>query len=112
LKKSCSPCHYLLRIPSLTLFSLFSGSPFSGSTTLKGSTQSTALTSESTTSSTTIYTYAIDRFKEQDSNDDGTIYGRMSGQATHPHPDAPVPFYEARAASQVEGFHAAFCSGK
>jgi hypothetical protein len=82
-----------------------------GSTTLRGSVQSTSQTSESTTNTTT-YTYGIDRFQEQDNSDDGTIYGRMSDQATHPHPDARVPFYEARAAKQIEGFHAAVSSGK
>jgi hypothetical protein len=40
--------------------------------------------------------------------DDGTLHGRVPDHAFHPHPDACVPFYEARAASALAAFDAAF----
>jgi hypothetical protein len=44
--------------------------------------------------------------------DDGTLHGRVPDHAFHPHFDACVPFYEARAASAVAAFDAVFSAAR
>jgi hypothetical protein len=56
----------------------------------------------------TAYTHNLDRFLEQDMCDDGTLHGRVPDHAFHPHSDACVLFYEARAASALAEFDAVF----
>jgi hypothetical protein len=79
--------------------------------TLGRSEQSTSTTLTTTTTNTTTNTtntYAIDRFEEQHQTNDGTIYSRISSQELHPHPDARVSFYQARAANAIAAFSTAF----